>query len=67
KLIKLHLLKEFFKKIVIPKAVYNEVVVIGKKKKHIDATLVEKAIIIFLKFFIIHYTNGVIQVHKYKT
>lgn len=44
KLNRLNLLKTFFKKIVIPKAVFEEVVVQGKKGKHIDSILVERAI-----------------------
>ncbi|MBU2476506.1 DUF3368 domain-containing protein [Candidatus Micrarchaeota archaeon] len=44
KLNKLHLLKKFFKKVLIPKAVFEEVVVVGKKGNHADAILAEKAI-----------------------
>ena len=44
KLNRLSLLKAFFKKVVIPNAVFEEVVVQGKKGKHIDALLVEQAI-----------------------
>lgn len=44
KLNKLHLLKNFFKRVAIPKAVFQEVVVRGREGKHIDAVLVEKAI-----------------------
>ena len=41
---RLELLRIFFKKVAIPKAVFDEVVVQGKKDKHIDAVLVEEAI-----------------------
>ncbi|MDO8634310.1 MAG: DUF3368 domain-containing protein [archaeon] len=44
KLNKLGLLKKFFKKVSIPKAVFEEVVVAGKKENHIDAMLVEEAV-----------------------
>ncbi len=44
KLGRLQLLKESFKKVVIPAAVHNEVVVVGKKKNYIDAGIVEKAV-----------------------
>lgn len=44
KLNKLFLLKKFFKKVFIPKAVFEEVVVAGKKDNHIDAILVEEAV-----------------------
>src|SRR3989338_8268973 len=44
KLNKLHVLKTLFKKIAIPDAVFEEVVVAGKKGNHIDALLVETAI-----------------------
>lgn len=44
KLNKLFLLKKFFNKVFIPQAVFEEVVVVGKKGNHIDAILVEEAI-----------------------
>ncbi len=44
KLNRLSLLKAFFKKVAIPNAVFEEVVVQGKKGKHVDALLVEQAI-----------------------
>ena len=44
KLNKLDLLKIFFKKVAIPKAVFEEVIVQGKKGKHVDAILAEKAV-----------------------
>lgn len=44
KLNKLNLLKKLFKKVLIPKAVYDEVVLVGKKKNYVDAKLVENAI-----------------------
>lgn len=44
KLNKLFLLKKLFGKVVIPGAVFEEVVVVGKKGSHIDALLVEEGI-----------------------
>lgn len=44
KLNKLELLKKLFKRIVIPNAVFEEVVVAGKRENHIDAIMVEEAI-----------------------
>lgn len=44
KLGRLDLLKKLFKKIVIPKEVFEEVVVVGKKGNHADAILVENAV-----------------------
>ncbi len=44
KLNRLSLLKTFFKKVVIPNAVFEEVVVQGKKGKYGDALLVEQGI-----------------------
>src|SRR3989338_8716 len=44
KLNKLNLMKELFKEIIIPKEVYDEVVVEGKKARFLDAYKVEKAV-----------------------
>ena len=44
KLNRLFLLKKFFKKVFIPKEVFEEVVIVGKKENHIDAILAEEAI-----------------------
>ena len=44
KLNKLFLLKTFFKKVFIPKAVFEEVVITGKKENQVDAIIVEEAI-----------------------
>jgi len=44
KLNKLDLLRKLFGKVIIPNAVYGEVVVVGKEKNYVDAKLVEKAI-----------------------
>lgn len=44
KLNKLELLKDFFERVAIPNAVFQEVVVQGREGNHIDAILVEKAI-----------------------
>lgn len=41
---KLNLLKTLFKEIIIPKEVYEEVVVEGKNKKYFDALRIEKAV-----------------------
>jgi uncharacterized protein len=40
----LHLLKELYKRIHIPQAVYNEVVVRGKEEGYSDASVIDKAI-----------------------
>ena len=44
KLNKLDLLRKLFLEVTIPKAVYEEVVVIGNEKNYIDAKIVEKAV-----------------------
>lgn len=44
KINKLFLLKKFFSKVFIPQAVFEEVVVVGKKGNHVDAMLAEEAI-----------------------
>ncbi len=41
---KLDLLKEFFKEIIVPKEVYEEIVVEGKKEGFLDAYVVERAV-----------------------
>lgn len=41
---KLYLLKELFQTVLIPKSVYNEVVIEGKKRGFVDAEIVEKAV-----------------------
>ena len=48
---KLGIIKEIYKKIYIPKAVYNEVIVRGKEEKYSDAFIIERAVddFIFIK------------------
>ena len=41
---KLGIIKEIYKKIYIPKAVYNEVIVRGKEEKYSDAFIIERAV-----------------------
>jgi len=40
----MHLLRELFQTVLIPKSVYEEVVVEGKRKSFVDAEIVERAI-----------------------
>jgi len=48
---KLGIIKEIYKKIYIPKAVYSEVIVRGKEEKYSDAFIIERAVddFIFIK------------------
>ncbi|MDI6888306.1 MAG: DUF3368 domain-containing protein [Methanocellales archaeon] len=41
---KLHFLKELFAEVLIPEEVHNEVVVVGKEKGYLDASIIEELI-----------------------
>ena len=56
KISKLNILEKLHKKITIPYAVYNEVIINGKNENYSDAALIEKSINEFI--FVKHLNQG---------